>query len=186
LITFFTQIRPVLPLTLDPPVICFGKWIRWNDYGVPKNHNLKNVSAKNVILLSPTACLPAHLYPLGPPLASPFCKKFPFPAINTSPVAISSAATRLPASGPARRGPPDRSRAPAACAQQRPPRCAAVPPPDASTAGTSQVQYSRSSHIRDFRTSQVQDSRSSQCLANLKAHFTRFFKLNVSRVRGFS
>jgi hypothetical protein len=101
-------------------------------------------------------------------------------------VAISSTATRLPASGPARRGPPDRSRAPAACTQQRPPRCAAVPPPDASTAGTSQVQYSRSSHIRDFRTSQVQDSRSSQCLANLKAPFTRFFKLNVSRVRGFS
>jgi hypothetical protein len=50
----------------------------------------------------------------------------------------------------------------------------------------SQIQDSRSSQIRDFGASRVQDSRSSQCLVNLKAHFTRFVELGVSRVRGFS
>jgi hypothetical protein len=65
--TFLTQIRSVLPLTPDPPIICLWKWIGWKDYEVPKNRNLESVSAKNVILLSPTACVPAHLYPSDPP-----------------------------------------------------------------------------------------------------------------------
>jgi hypothetical protein len=35
-----------LPLTKDPPVIWFWKWIGWKDYEVPNNHNLESVSAK--------------------------------------------------------------------------------------------------------------------------------------------
>jgi hypothetical protein len=34
--TFLTQIGPALSLTLDPPVICFWKWIGWKDYEVTK------------------------------------------------------------------------------------------------------------------------------------------------------
>jgi hypothetical protein len=45
--TFLTQIGSTLPLTPDPLVICFWKWIWWKDYEVPKNHNLESVSAKN-------------------------------------------------------------------------------------------------------------------------------------------
>jgi hypothetical protein len=102
-------------------------WIRCKEYEVTKNRNLESVSAKNAILLLPTACLPTHL-------RVPVHKKIPFPAVETSPAAISSA-QRVP-----RRtallvgGPPDRSRAPAACARPRPPRCAVTTPPDASTA----------------------------------------------------
>jgi hypothetical protein len=33
--TFLTQIGPTLPLTPDPPVIYFWKWIGWKDYEVP-------------------------------------------------------------------------------------------------------------------------------------------------------
>jgi hypothetical protein len=46
--TFKTQIGPVLPLTPDPLIICFWKWIRWNDYEILKNRNLESVSAKNM------------------------------------------------------------------------------------------------------------------------------------------
>jgi hypothetical protein len=69
-------------------------------------------------------------------------KKFPFPAVETSPAAISSAATRPPASVPAHRGAPDRTLASAACARPRPPRCAAATPPNAST-GSLQVPHVR-------------------------------------------
>jgi hypothetical protein len=34
---FLTQIGPTVPLTSDPPVICFWEWIGWKDYEVPKN-----------------------------------------------------------------------------------------------------------------------------------------------------
>jgi hypothetical protein len=61
--TFLTQIGPVLPLTSDPPVICFWKWIGWKDYEVPKNCNLESVSAKNEILFSPHPRIPTLLYP---------------------------------------------------------------------------------------------------------------------------
>jgi hypothetical protein len=37
---------------------------RWNDH---KNRNLGSISAKNIIFLSPTACVPTQLYPSGPP-----------------------------------------------------------------------------------------------------------------------
>jgi hypothetical protein len=57
--TFLTQIGPTLPLTLDPPIICFWKWIGWKDYEVQKR-NLESVSAKNYNLFSPCACIPAH------------------------------------------------------------------------------------------------------------------------------
>jgi hypothetical protein len=57
--TFLTQIGPTLPLTSDPPVICFWKWIGWKDYEVPKNRNLESVSAKKIILFSPMPTLPA-------------------------------------------------------------------------------------------------------------------------------
>jgi hypothetical protein len=56
--TFLTQIGFILPLTPDPPVICFWKWIRWKDYELPKNRNLENVSAKNEIFFSPTPQVP--------------------------------------------------------------------------------------------------------------------------------
>jgi hypothetical protein len=56
--TFLTQTGPALPLTSDPPVVRFLEWIGWKDYEVPKNRNLKSVSAKNVILLSPTRRIP--------------------------------------------------------------------------------------------------------------------------------
>jgi hypothetical protein len=58
--TFLTQIGPTLPLTPDPPVICFfSKWIGWKDYEVPNNHNLKSVCAEKLIFHSPTLCIPA-------------------------------------------------------------------------------------------------------------------------------
>jgi hypothetical protein len=50
---FLTQIGPTLPLTTDPPVICFWKWIGWKDYEVPKNRNLESVSAKKIFFFSP-------------------------------------------------------------------------------------------------------------------------------------
>jgi hypothetical protein len=59
--TFLTQIGFVLPLTPDPPVICFWKWIRWKDYEVPKNRNLESVSAKKIILFSPGPTLPTSV-----------------------------------------------------------------------------------------------------------------------------
>jgi hypothetical protein len=81
--TFLTQIGSVLPLTPDPLFIFFyvdkveGLWST-------ENRNLESVSAKNVILLLPTVCLPTHL-------RVPVLKKIPFPAVETSPAAISSA-----------------------------------------------------------------------------------------------
>jgi hypothetical protein len=64
--TFLTQIGPALPLTPNPPVICFWNWIGWKDYEVSKNHNLESVSAKNVMFFSPTPHLPHLSYPRGP------------------------------------------------------------------------------------------------------------------------
>jgi hypothetical protein len=43
---FLIQMGSTLPLTKDPPVIWFWKWIGWKDYEVPNNHNLESVSAK--------------------------------------------------------------------------------------------------------------------------------------------
>jgi hypothetical protein len=80
--TFFTQIRPALPLTPDPPVICFCKWIRWKDYEIPKNRILDSVSAKKLILFSPTPTLPACVYPPGPQYSEnkiASLSLFPFP-----------------------------------------------------------------------------------------------------------
>jgi hypothetical protein len=57
--TFLTQFGSALPLTPDPPVIYFWKWIGWKDYEVPENRNLESVSTKNIILLSPTRRIPA-------------------------------------------------------------------------------------------------------------------------------
>jgi hypothetical protein len=37
--TFHTQFRPALPLTPDPPVICYWQWIGWKDYEVQKIAN---------------------------------------------------------------------------------------------------------------------------------------------------
>jgi hypothetical protein len=65
--TFLTQIRPALPLTSDPPVICFWKWIGWKDYEVPKNRNLESVSAKNDFFLT----VPAHTCPPVPATGPP-------------------------------------------------------------------------------------------------------------------
>jgi hypothetical protein len=56
--TFFTQFGPALPLTPDPPVVWFWKWIRWKDYEAPKNHNLKSVSAKNEFFFHPPRVYP--------------------------------------------------------------------------------------------------------------------------------
>jgi hypothetical protein len=74
--TFLTQIGSTLPLTSDPPVICFWKWIGWKDYEVPKNHNLESVSVKNELFFSPTRCTPTLCTHLGPLFPSPRGKKF--------------------------------------------------------------------------------------------------------------
>jgi hypothetical protein len=71
--TFLTQIGITLPLTPDPPVICFWKWIGWKDYEVPKNRNLESVSAKKLIILHPP-----HVYP--PPVPAG-----PTPSENLNP-----------------------------------------------------------------------------------------------------
>jgi hypothetical protein len=75
---FLTQTGPVLPLTSDPPVTCFWKWIGWKDYEVPKNRNLKSVSAKNEIFSHRVRSLPmscTHAISLFPPsvIPPPFC-----------------------------------------------------------------------------------------------------------------
>jgi hypothetical protein len=69
--TFLTQIGPVLPLTSDPPVTCFWKWIGWKDYDVPKNRNLESVPDKNEILFSPHPRIPTLLYPQRAPTSFP-------------------------------------------------------------------------------------------------------------------
>jgi hypothetical protein len=61
--TFLTQIGPVLPLTPDPPVKCFWKWIGWKVYEVPKNRNLGSISAKKLIILLPDPHLTHPIYP---------------------------------------------------------------------------------------------------------------------------
>jgi hypothetical protein len=75
--TFLTQIEPVLPLTPDPPVICFWKSIECKDYEVSKNRNLESVSAKNefIFFLSPRAFPPAA-DTLGPPISCGQKKRF--------------------------------------------------------------------------------------------------------------
>jgi hypothetical protein len=65
--TFLTQFKSTVPLTPDPPVICFWKWIGWKDYEVPKKRNLESVSDKNELFFSPTRCIPAFVPTLGPP-----------------------------------------------------------------------------------------------------------------------
>jgi hypothetical protein len=57
--TFLTQIGPALPLTSDPPVICFWKWIGWKDYEVPKIVIWRVFLPKKLILFSPT-CVPTY------------------------------------------------------------------------------------------------------------------------------
>jgi hypothetical protein len=57
--TFLTQIGLTLPLTTDPPVIYFWKWIGWKDYEVPKNRNFESISGKNELFFSPRSLLPA-------------------------------------------------------------------------------------------------------------------------------
>jgi hypothetical protein len=52
----------------------FFEWIGWKDYEVPKNRNLKSVSAKNKLFFSPNHVCTHIVYPLDPPL-SPFEKK---------------------------------------------------------------------------------------------------------------
>jgi hypothetical protein len=64
--TFLTQIGLVLPLTPDPPVMCFWRWIGWKDYEVPKNRNLESVSAKNEKIFSPHPRIPALWTRFGP------------------------------------------------------------------------------------------------------------------------
>jgi hypothetical protein len=67
--TFLTQIGLALPLTPDPPVICFWEWIRWKNYEVPKNRDLKSVSAKKLIFFTQLFCthyctrLADHIHP---------------------------------------------------------------------------------------------------------------------------
>jgi hypothetical protein len=55
--TFLTQIGVALPLTPDPPVVCFWKSIGWKDYEVLKNRNLESESARNEFF-SPTTRIP--------------------------------------------------------------------------------------------------------------------------------
>jgi hypothetical protein len=64
--TFLTQIGPTLPLTPDPPVIYFWKWIGWKDYKVPKNRNLESVSTKNELFSHPPYAYPPLYTRIGP------------------------------------------------------------------------------------------------------------------------
>jgi hypothetical protein len=68
--TFLTQFGLILPLTPDPPVVCFWKWIKWKDYKVQKNRNLESVSAKNEFFLTHIT-LPTHVPSSGPPGHTP-------------------------------------------------------------------------------------------------------------------
>jgi hypothetical protein len=68
--TFLTQFGLILPLTPDPPVVCFWKWIKWKDYKVQKNRNLESVSAKNEFFLTHIT-LPTHVPSSGPPGHAP-------------------------------------------------------------------------------------------------------------------
>jgi hypothetical protein len=117
---FLTKFGATLPLTLDPPVICFWKWIRWKDYGVPKNRNLEIVSAKNELFFSPTSCIPTLRTRVGPT-----------PAYPESPSLTPLRDPRVAAHPPAPCGAP---RAP-------PPRCSpsvrAMPSPDCRNASPS-------------------------------------------------
>jgi hypothetical protein len=67
---FLTQIGPTVPLTSDPPVICFWEWIGWKDYEVPKKRNLESVSAKKRRFFSPTPSIPACGTCVGPTYSS--------------------------------------------------------------------------------------------------------------------
>jgi hypothetical protein len=78
--TFLTQTTPVVPLTPDPPIMCFWKWIGWKDYEVPKNRNLESVSAKKLIFLSPSAILPAVCTRWAHPRLASQRKKIPSPS----------------------------------------------------------------------------------------------------------
>jgi hypothetical protein len=44
---------------MDPPVICFWKWIGWKNYKRTKNRNLESVSTENELFFSPTTIIPA-------------------------------------------------------------------------------------------------------------------------------
>jgi hypothetical protein len=70
---FLTQFGSILPLTSDPPVIRFWKWIGSKDYEVPKNRNLNSVSGKNEKIFSPVACVPVPFTHRGPPDALASC-----------------------------------------------------------------------------------------------------------------
>jgi hypothetical protein len=69
--TFLTQIGPAVPLTSDPPVVCFWEWIGWKDYEVPRIRNLESVSAKILIFFHHEVALPA---------AVPTQQSYPIPA----------------------------------------------------------------------------------------------------------
>jgi hypothetical protein len=56
--TFLTQTGPAVPLTPDPPVICFWKWIYWKDYEVKKSQFGERFYQKNELFFSPTRCIP--------------------------------------------------------------------------------------------------------------------------------
>jgi hypothetical protein len=93
--TFLTQIGPTLPLTLDPPIICFWKWIGWKDYEVQKR-NLESVSAKNYNLFSPCACIPPY-----PPTLHDECPGF---NLSLCFIPITDTASQLSLAALAKRG----------------------------------------------------------------------------------
>jgi hypothetical protein len=64
--TFLTQFRSALPLTSDPPVICFWKWIGWKDYKVPKKVQFRERFCQKTEKNSPRPFLPALVYLLSP------------------------------------------------------------------------------------------------------------------------
>jgi hypothetical protein len=64
--TFVTQIQPALPLTPDPPVICYWKCIRWKDYEVLKITIWRALLPKKRIVFSPGISLPTHRTRIGP------------------------------------------------------------------------------------------------------------------------
>jgi hypothetical protein len=128
---FFTQFGLTLPLTLDPPVIFFMKWIRCKDYKVPKNRNLESVYAKKGYFFSPSPAIHACGIRWAHPSRPRSVKNSPSP-LSRPPQRGDHLCSNASASSRGG-GSPDWSRDPAACARPRPPRSAAVTPPDAPT-----------------------------------------------------
>jgi hypothetical protein len=82
---FSHSIRTHLTPHARPTRYIFWKWIRCKDYKVPKNRNLESVYAKKGYFFSPSPAIHACGIRWAHPSRPRSVKKFPFPAVETSP-----------------------------------------------------------------------------------------------------